>query len=200
MKRLSVPLWTLLILVILVLAGCYTMVKHPTGREVVYEGSYDHGTYDQGCIDCHPDAAYYHPYYGYARSHYWWNGYYGYPWWYYDCWWWYWCDSGGGSGVPVETGSRHLWQTSGWASGGWAGVKGSPSRYSGMPPPPPPEKPPEGKRHDEQERKSGKSKKGGRKEETKAPPQSDPPKKETDKPSQPRRQESHMWRNRKKGS
>ena len=44
MKRLSVPLWTLLILVILVLAGCYTMVKHPTGREAVYEGSYE-GSY-----------------------------------------------------------------------------------------------------------------------------------------------------------
>ncbi|MBN2565238.1 MAG: hypothetical protein JXB46_05970, partial [Candidatus Eisenbacteria bacterium] len=99
--------------------GCYTVLRHPTGSDIVQEGSYY-----RSCSDCHADAAYYHPYgnsyYNYGRSSYGWGGYYGQPWWYDDYWWW---DHDHGDddydGPRVETGQRHLWSTDGWAPQGW---------------------------------------------------------------------------------
>lgn len=96
-------------------AGCYTVLRHPT--DVVVQDT--HAEY-RTCADCHDGAAYYHPYFHYARSHDRWGRYYGDPWWYSD--YWYWTPHGSGSaGEPrdVETGTRHLWGNSGWASDGW---------------------------------------------------------------------------------
>jgi hypothetical protein len=95
--------------------GCYTVLSHPAETNVVASG----GAY-RSCADCHADAAWYHPYYRYGRSHDRWRDYYGYPWWYNDHWWWHPGDDQG-PGVPVETGTRHLWG-SGGDSKGWSFV------------------------------------------------------------------------------
>lgn len=116
------------ILIVLATSGCYTVLSHPRQTDVVASG----GSHYRSCADCHADAAYYHPYYHYGRSHRRWNDYYGYPWWYYDSWWWQ--PGGGEPRVPVETGSRHL-----WGSGGSAGSKG----WSFVLPPTPPQQEPQ---------------------------------------------------------
>lgn len=118
MRRPALVLMTCLaLLLILLSAGCYTVIKHPTGGAVV-----QHDTYYRSCADCHADASFYHPYghpyYSYGRSHYGWGGYTGNPWWYDNYWWWDDDDDSGG-GPVVEEGKRHLWSSDGWASGGW---------------------------------------------------------------------------------
>jgi len=127
MKRVCAAV-ALLALVALAGAGCYTVLRHPTDVTAASSMS----TY-RTCSDCHADAAYYHPYYVYGRSHYGWNAYYGYPWWYEDYWWWHPHDDHEGDGRDVETGSRHLWGSGGWASGGWGFA--SPPPGSGQAPP-----------------------------------------------------------------
>ncbi len=122
MKRIALALALVAVSLLLLNAGCYTVLQHPTGSSVVQEGSYY-----RTCADCHADAAYYHPYgrsYSrYGRSHYRWNDYYGYPWWYDDYWWWddhdYDDHDNDYDGPDVETGTRHLWGTGGWPSSGW---------------------------------------------------------------------------------
>ena len=114
------------LVLLLLLAGCYTVLRHPTGTDVVSTGpGY------RTCADCHADAAFYHPYYHYGRSHRWWGAYSGYPWWYHDYWWYpdgY--DPDDVEGPPVEKGSRHLWSSGGWPSGGW-GFTAPPSSDGG---------------------------------------------------------------------
>ena len=70
MRRVKMIAVALLILIPILLAGCYTVLRHPTGGNVVAQGS----TY-RSCADCHADAAYYHPYYRYGRSHRGWGAY-----------------------------------------------------------------------------------------------------------------------------
>jgi uncharacterized protein YceK len=126
MRRTAIAVALLAVSVLLLTTGCYTVLRHPTGSEIVQEGQYY-----RSCADCHADAAYYHPYghryYNYGRSHYGWSGYYGYPWWYNDNWWWddhgHHHDYDDYDGPEVETGTRHLWSSDGWASGGWGFVK-----------------------------------------------------------------------------
>ncbi len=115
MKRLSLAVGLLVLFFLLLTAGCYTVLRHPTGKSVV-----DEARYYRSCADCHAEAAYYHPYYRYGGSHNRWRTYYGYPWWYDQSWWWYPYDHGGsGTGPEVEHGTPHLWGSAGWASGGW---------------------------------------------------------------------------------
>ena len=128
MKRMAHAVVLLTVFLLLLNAGCYTVLQHPTGGNVVQES-----THYQTCGDCHADAAYYHPYsQPYYSSHYNWGGYYGSPWWYDD----YWCwdpgyDDGDYDyvGPRVQTGTRHLWSTGGWVFG----TSGSSTRSS--PPP-----------------------------------------------------------------
>ena len=119
MKRLAMLAGVLFVLALLATTGCYTVLRHPTGTDVV-EG----GSYYRSCADCHADAEYYHPYYRYGRSHYRWNDYYGYPWWYDDYWW---RDhdhhDDGGESIDVERGGRHLWGTGSSGTGGWGFTK-----------------------------------------------------------------------------
>ena len=126
MKRTARAVFLLALSLLLLTAGCYTVLKHPTGSHVVQEGSYY-----RSCADCHADASFYHPYghryYSYGRSHYGWSGYYGYPWWYNDYWWW---DNDDHHDYDhdydppdVEEGQRHLWSSGGWAPGGWGFTK-----------------------------------------------------------------------------
>jgi len=139
MKRTAQAVLLLAVALLLLSAGCYTVLRHPTGAHVVQEGSYY-----KSCADCHADAAYYHPYshpyYRYGRSHYGWSGYYGSPWWYNDYWWWddnyHGHDHDQDYDPPnVEEGQRHLWSSDGWASGGWGFVKpGSSTRRPSSPP------------------------------------------------------------------
>ena len=126
MKRTAHAVVLLAVSLLLLSAGCYTVLQHPTGSSVVQEGSYY-----RSCADCHADAAYYHPYgrphSRYGRSHYRWNDYYGSPWWYNDYWYWdpyYDHDYDHDYDAPeVETGTRHLWGSDGWAPGGWGFTK-----------------------------------------------------------------------------
>jgi len=129
------------------LAGCYTVLRHPTGNDVMAGTDYDHGRlgYDshgyRSCADCHADAAYYHPYYRYGSSHYRWNDYYGSPWWYENDWWWHdddHYDDPGEPGPGPETGVRHLWGAGGWPTKGWGfGSTDAPESGPRTPPPPP---------------------------------------------------------------
>jgi hypothetical protein len=137
MKRLAMLSGVLFVLALLATTGCYTVLRHPTGTNVV-EGR----SYYRTCADCHADSEFYHPYYRYGRSHYRWNDYYGYPWWYDDYWWWDHDDHDGGEPVEVERGERHLWGSSGWASGGWGFAR--PSGSSTPRTDPPPKKPNDG--------------------------------------------------------
>ncbi len=131
MTRWRIGLVLVIIVAIAALTGCYTVLRHPTGSEVVEAGGYY-----KSCADCHANAAYYHPYYSYGRSHSWWSGYYGSPWWYDDYWWWdpYHGDDGDYEGPEVEQGERHLWSPGGWATKGWgftrpeSGVRSEPPR------------------------------------------------------------------------
>lgn len=115
MSRATWIIGFLVLLSLFAISGCYTVLRHPTGESVVYEGSYY-----KTCADCHSDASYYHPYYSYGRSHYRWSDYYGYPWWYDDYWWWDpYHDGAHEDGPEVEQGTGHLWGSGGWPSGGW---------------------------------------------------------------------------------
>lgn len=103
------------LLALLAASGCYTVLSHPAETDVVAAGSYY-----RSCADCHADATYYHPYYSYGRSHDRWRDYYGFPWWYYDRWWSH-PDAGSGEpGVPVETGTRHIWGSGSGGTRGWS--------------------------------------------------------------------------------
>lgn len=115
MRRISYAVALVALFLLLLNTGCYTVLRHPTGSNVVQED-----TYYRSCADCHADAAYYHPYsQPYYSSHYGWGSYYGSPWWYDD---YYWYDPGYDYdddyiGPKVETGGRHLWSTGGWGFG-----------------------------------------------------------------------------------
>ncbi len=71
----------LLLLMILIFSGCYTLLSHPGEEEGFVEEN--HGT---DCLSCHPD---YHDDYGYSHYYYpeyWsdndrWGHYYAVPWW-----------------------------------------------------------------------------------------------------------------------
>ncbi len=129
------------VLLLISLAGCYTVLRHPTGSEIVESSGYASYGY-RTCADCHADAAYYHPYYNYGSSHYRWNGYSGSPWWYDHDWWWYdddyyHGDEPGDPGPPPETGVRHLWGAGGWPTKGWGfGSSTAPDDGPRTPPPP----------------------------------------------------------------
>jgi hypothetical protein len=191
MRLRTLPLALLLFVLLALAAGCYTVMRHPTGPEVVHAGD-DY----KSCADCHAESSYYHPYYGYARSHYWWNGFYGYPWWYYDCWWWYWCDTPGGGGSPAETGSRHLWQTSGLASSGWGFATGG-TRGSQVTPPV--AQPPRSSVKDETRKTPERSSQKDPERSKEKSSQKDPDRSKEQR-STPRRDTSHLWRGRKRGS
>ena len=160
MGRTSNALALLAVLLLLLSAGCYTVLQHPTGSSIASED-----TYYRSCADCHADAAYYHPfghpYYTYGRSHYRWGSYYGSPWWYDNYWWWddhhdhdydheY-------DGPEIETGTRHLWGAGGWPSSGWGfsppgtGDGTAPSRP--VEPPDPPKLKKEERRPEKQKQK-----------------------------------------------
>lgn len=140
MRRISHAVALLAVFLLLLTAGCYTVMRHPTGSVVAHESSQY-----RSCADCHADAAYYHPYshpyYSYGRSQYGWSGYYGSPWWYSDNWWWDPYDDHHDydhdyDAPEVETGTRHLWSSDGWASGGWGFTKsGESTRRPSSPPP-----------------------------------------------------------------
>ena len=110
-------------------SGCYTVLSHPSASDPTMGWDYYGAGYYRSCADCHADAAFYHPYYHYGRSHDLWGDYYGYPWWYDDYWWWDPDDDGGEPGPPVETGTRHIWGSEGGGHKGWSFV---------LPPSPPP--------------------------------------------------------------
>jgi hypothetical protein len=183
-RTVATALGALLILSLLVTAGCYTVLQHPTGRDIVAEDSYY-----RGCDDCHADASYYHPYYRYGSSHYRWSGYYGYPWWYDDYWWWGYddYDDYDGESPDVERGTRHLWQNGGWAGGGWGFKSTDPPAQTIMPvtpaTPATPEKPPKEYRTEEQPKQKDKKDEEQKEQEKK-------------NDSEPRR----LWRPKKKGS
>ncbi len=128
MKRIALALALLAVSLLLLNAGCYTVLQHPTGGSVVQEGSYY-----RTCADCHADATYYHPYgrsYSrYGRSHRRWNSYNGSPWWYDDYWQWDPYDDHDYDhdydAPEVETGTRHLWSSGGWPTRGWGSSTGS---------------------------------------------------------------------------
>ncbi len=124
MRRFQLIAGVLLLLAVLMASGCYTVLRHPTGSDIV--GSQSYG---KSCSDCHADAQFYHPYYRYGTSYHRWNDYYGSPWWYNDYWWWGhndgYHDNEGNPPSDVETGERHLWSSGGWASGGWGFTKPS---------------------------------------------------------------------------
>jgi len=168
----ALALLTLLLLGVF-LGGCYTVLRHPTGGNVVAESA----TY-RSCADCHADAAYYHPYYRYGRSHSWWGPYAGNPWWYDHYWWWPHGheDPGSSEGPHVETGRRHLWSSSGWPSGGWGFT--SPPSQSGKSDGPPRSAPP--KTNQNEQKKKDES--------------------EEEKKKEKEKDERHLWDARKKGS
>ena len=83
MLKILVPLGMLIIMT----AGCYTVIMHPVSDE-----DYTQHDYQQDCLSCHPD---YHEYpYGYFYGDYpdyWWDTprygrYYAYPWWWDHYW------------------------------------------------------------------------------------------------------------------
>ena len=157
MRQRSHALALLAVFLLLLTAGCYTVLQHPTGSHVATDGAYY-----RSCADCHADAAYYHPYshqhYRYGRSQYGWGDYYGSPWWYNDYWWWDDHHDHGDydhEGPEIETGTRHLWSSDGWASGGWGFVRpGSGSGAGGDRP-----SQPESGKFRQEERKPEKTKK-----------------------------------------
>ncbi len=121
MRRISYAVVLLAVSLLFLNAGCYTVLQHPTGSSVIQQD-----TYYRSCADCHADAAYYHPYsHPYYSSHDRWGGYYGSYWWYDDYYWYdpYYDYDDDYIGPKVETDTRHLWSSSGWASGGWGFTK-----------------------------------------------------------------------------
>ncbi|MBN2226753.1 MAG: hypothetical protein JW763_05265 [candidate division Zixibacteria bacterium] len=100
MLKILLPLGMLMVMT----AGCYTVIMHPVSDE-----DYTQHDYQQDCLSCHPD---YHEYpYGYFYGNYpdyWWDTpryghYYAYPWW----WDHYWYRGGGqvNTGDNDDTGS-----------------------------------------------------------------------------------------------
>ena len=179
MRRLSYALAILAVSLLLLNAGCYTVLKHPTGSRVV---QYD--TYYKSCADCHADAAYYHPYsQPYYSSHYGWGSYYGSPWWCDDYYWYDPCYDYDDDyiGPKVETDTRHLWGSSGWASGGWGFTK--PGSGSSVAPPP---------------RQPG-QKKTEPKEKTKVKEKEKPKEKEKENEKEKPKDERDLWKKPKKG-
>jgi len=169
------------------LAGCYTVLRHPTGGDVMSSTNTAHDGYAsygyRTCADCHADADYYHPYYRYGSSHYRWNDYYGSPWWYDNDWWWhddYDHGDPGDPGPPPETGTRHLWGAGGWPTKGW-GFGSSPA------PDDPPRTPPQ---------PSGQSSSGQPTTNNQEPPKK-PAKDDSDDDSDS--DDSGLWKERKKG-
>ena len=86
MHKLIILLITLIFLVLL-LSGCYTILKHPGAEE-----NYTAQDYQADCLGCHTD---YHEYpygyfYGYYPNYWWssprWGHYYAYPWWWDHYW------------------------------------------------------------------------------------------------------------------
>jgi len=125
MRRISYAVALFALFLLFLNAGCYTVLRHPTGSSVVQED-----TYYRSCADCHADAAYYHPYSEpYYSSHDRWGGYYGSYWWYDDYWCWDPCYDYDDDyiGPQVETGGRHLWSTGGWGFGTSGSSTRSPS-------------------------------------------------------------------------
>jgi len=82
-----IPFITVLAVIIMSSAGCYTVLQHPAVEEY-----YTQSDYQVACIDCHSD---YHEYpygyfYGYYPDYWWdtprWGRYYAYPWWWDHYW------------------------------------------------------------------------------------------------------------------
>lgn len=158
MRRFKFVAGALLLLAVLMASGCYTVLRHPTGSDVVSQDSYG-----RTCSDCHADAQFYHPYYRYGSSYNRWNDYYGSPWWYDNYWWWDHNDGHNDDGSQpgnVETGERHLWSSGGWASGGWGFTK-----PSGTSTPSAPSRPKDGKVDDSKDSGSDDSKDSAKTEE-----------------------------------
>jgi hypothetical protein len=94
MKNRFIWLGILLIIVGVMVIGCYTVLMHPQVQgeeEATVENSGEY--YREHCTDCHGD---YHNYpygyyYGYYPNYYWssprWGHYYAYPWWWDKYWW-----------------------------------------------------------------------------------------------------------------
>ena len=110
----SKPMPTLLaasLLVSLLTAGCYTVLRHPRPANLVDEES---GTRRE-CYDCHAGADAYHfqdpfsvSYYNYYSPL--WYPYYARPWWYADFWYY---KNPGDPQPDAETGGRHGWTRTG---------------------------------------------------------------------------------------
>ncbi|MDI6807656.1 MAG: hypothetical protein QME66_01580 [Candidatus Eisenbacteria bacterium] len=101
-KLMDVVLLSLLA-ALLLLAGCYTVLKHPAASTIS-----DVQPYGERCSDCHHAGipGYHDPFY-YGSYRYGWWSYYGRPWWYdYN----YEPYRRGYQPTPPVTGQRHLWQ------------------------------------------------------------------------------------------
>ncbi len=144
MMRTRILLGAVAVVLVVSLAGCYTVLRHPTGTDTVADPAYSSSGY-RTCADCHADATYYHPYYSYGSSHYRWNDYYGSPWWYDNDSWWHGDDYHGDVGEPgpePESGVRHLWGAGGWPTKGWGFTSpAAPQSGTRTPPPSPPSQP-----------------------------------------------------------
>lgn len=77
----------LIITLIILLSGCYTILKHPAAEE-----NYTSHDYQADCVSCHADYNEY-PYgyfYGQYPDYWWttprWGRYYAYPWWWDNYW------------------------------------------------------------------------------------------------------------------
>ena len=121
MKRTSILLRATVPILLLLLAGCYTVLTHPTDIAVSYENDtgYEYGAGEaetatmgtSACSDCHFESewlGYYdHPliwdYPAYSNNA-WWGDYYGRPWWYDE----HWFDGSYSSGG--STGGRSWWE------------------------------------------------------------------------------------------
>jgi hypothetical protein len=163
MRRVMVVTVLLAVCVLALGTGCYTVLRHPTGSDIVAEG-----TYYRSCADCHADASFYHPYgnpyYTYGRSQYGWDDYYGQPWWY-DSYWWdgsdhyhHGDDGYDYDGPQVETGERHLWSPQGWAMQGFGFSR--PDQGSNRSPSNPPEQPREQDKKKDEKKKEEKKTEG----------------------------------------
>ncbi|MBD3336386.1 MAG: hypothetical protein GF355_12805 [Candidatus Eisenbacteria bacterium] len=98
----------LVLLAVSLLAGCYTVLRHPRVETDVHDGAWE-------CASCHADAELYHfrdSFYDYGGTYGYgvtpWYGYYAAPWWY-DNYWYYPHDDYEGEPYP-STGDRRLWQ------------------------------------------------------------------------------------------
>ena len=143
---------TLLALIALGSAGCYTMLRHPQVADEELVGQHESEMTGTTCTDCHNNEYDHHR----SSSHYWgfgsWGirtypyGYYGYTGWqryYYDPWWW-----GYGYGYGYYDPWPYYNPGGGYGPGSGSGSSPSPDRPSsrrglqqapmGQPPPNPP--------------------------------------------------------------